>query len=292
MTHSCVWHDAFSCVIWFSSTCDMTHSYVWHDYFWCLTWLIPTCDMTHCYIWHASLLRVTWLIATCDMTLFYVWHDSFLHETWLNPTCDMTHAYTWHDFWCWYRQAQVKTRGNGGSKKKKSRRVDPNKSEAEVNLLNEMWPPGRVWMRCTTNGWMSHVTHEWVREKNLGVSTQTKVRQKSNSSMGCGLKVVYGWVMLCVYEWCVTRVNELGCVCMSRVTLVNAIMSHMNEACLTCGWVMSRIRMSHVTHIDKWCYTYEWVMLHTWISHVTHMIKLVHLCMSHVTHEWVMSHMN
>ena len=87
------------------------------------------------------------------------------------------------------------------------------------------------------------------------------------------------------------------------------VMSHMNESC--------RIWMSHVTYYthkrvtshDESCHTYEWVLpcsmslsthqgseykrMHVWMSHVTYewvmsrMNESCHVCMSHVTYEWV-----
>jgi len=35
-------------------------------------------------------------------------------------------------------------------------------------------------------------------------------------------------------------------------------------------WVMSRIRMSHVTHTNESCHTYEWVVSHLWRSHIAY----------------------
>ena len=43
MTHSYVWHDSFTCVIWLIHMCAMTHSYVCHDSFTCVPWLIHMC---------------------------------------------------------------------------------------------------------------------------------------------------------------------------------------------------------------------------------------------------------
>ena len=65
-------------------------------------------------------------------------------------------------------------------------------------------------------------------------------------------------------------------------------MSHVNDSCHTCEWVMSHvhafrptgvhfqsvmshIQMSHVTQINESCNTCDWVMSHIWMSHVTHM---------------------
>ena len=43
--------------------------------------------------------------------------------------------------------------------------------------------------------------------------------------------------------------------------------THMNESCHTCEWVMSHIWMSRVTHMNESCHTYEWLMSHMWMSH-------------------------
>jgi len=104
MTHSHVWHDAFTCATWpigmcvtwlthmcarhiclcdMNESCHMIRSHVWHDFFTCVTWII--------HLWQDTLTCVTWLIHTCDMTHSdmcdmthsYVWHDSSIHVTWL-----------------------------------------------------------------------------------------------------------------------------------------------------------------------------------------------------------------
>ena len=54
---------------------------------------------------------------------------------------------------------------------------------------------------------------------------------------------------------------------------------HMNESHRTNEWVVSHIRMSHVTHMNESCHTYEWVMSRIRMSHVTH-INVWH--MSHI----------
>jgi len=60
--------------------------------------------------------------------------------------------------------------------------------------------------------------------------------------------------------------------------------SHVNESCLTCEWVMSHMWMSHVSHVNESCLMCEWVMRHMWKSPV------VYALLSH-TRKWVMSRM-
>ena len=118
MTHLCVWHETFMCVIWNIHVCDMTYSYVWHDSFMSVTWLIHMCGTTHSCVWLDSFICEKLLIYMCDMTHSYVWHDLFIRVTLLihvcdmthqithrvpqkkhalNHTCDMTHSCVWHD---------------------------------------------------------------------------------------------------------------------------------------------------------------------------------------------------
>ena len=49
MTHSRVWYDCFTCLIWLVYMCDMTHSHVWRDSVACAAWIIHihVCGMTH-----------------------------------------------------------------------------------------------------------------------------------------------------------------------------------------------------------------------------------------------------
>ena len=62
-------------------------------------------------------------------------------------------------------------------------------------------------------------------------------------------------------------------------------LTHVDESCHTCAWVMSHMTMSHVTHVNESCHTCEWVMSQMWMSHVTHVNESFH------TWQWVMSHM-
>ena len=67
-------------------------------------------------------------------------------------------------------------------------------------------------------------------------------------------------------------------VWMSHVT-------HTNESCRTCKWVMSHIWMCHVSHMNESCHTW-WILIamHVWMSHGIRINESRH------THEWVMSH--
>jgi len=107
------------------------------------------------------------------------------------------------------------------------------------------------------------------------------------------------WVMF--HQWMsgFSHMNELcltyGWVCLTCEWVVShmwmSCVSHMNESCLTyqwvcptCGWVVSHIWMSHVSHMNALCLTYEWLASHIWMSDVSHMNE------SCLTYEWVMSH--
>jgi len=69
-------------------------------------------------------------------------------------------------------------------------------------------------------------------------------------------------------------------ICNCTVTVYRTV----SESCHTYEWVMSHIRMSHVTHTNESCHTYEWVMSHIRMSHVTYMNESCHI------YDWVMSH--
>jgi len=98
------------CVTWRIHICDMTHSYLWHDAFTCVMWLTHMCDMTHSYVWHASfqketvgrnVVQPTPMNESCHtyewVTPLYVWHVAFICVTWIAHMCDMTHSYVWLD---------------------------------------------------------------------------------------------------------------------------------------------------------------------------------------------------
>ena len=87
-------------------------------------------------------------------------------------------------------------------------------------------------------------------------------------------------------EWVLSHQHK----CNSYVTHMNEwVMSHKRtqlvatrymESCHTCEYVLTRIRISHVTSVTNSCHTHEWVVSHT------------HKCNSHVTrmNAWVMSY--
>jgi len=80
---------------------------------------------------------------------------------------------------------------------------------------------------------------------------------------------------------CMWRVGENDFTCMSHMWMSHV--THANESCHTCEWVMSRMR--HVSHVNESCHTCEWGMSHMWMRHVTHVNEARHTC------EWVLSHM-
>jgi len=77
-----------------------------------------------------------------------------------------------------------------------------------------------------------------------------------------------------MYKWFVSHVSKPSTVPNIRMSQI----THTNESCHTCQWVMSHMCMGHVTYLSGSCPTYEWVMSQIWTSLVSH-IKI-----SHVTH--------
>jgi len=109
MTHSHVWHDSFTCVIWLNI---------------CVAWLFHLCDMTR-YVCNIT----QYMGHMCDMTwcttLSHVWHESVcvwythlcvqhdsIYGTWLIHMCNMTRCSTlshaWHESICvWHESIRV-----------------------------------------------------------------------------------------------------------------------------------------------------------------------------------------
>jgi len=119
-----------------------------------------------------------------------------------------------------------------------------------MHMLNE---PCHTYERAMSRVWMSHVT-------------------RMNESCG-----TYEWVMS--HTW-VTSVAHMNESCHTH----ESHLSHERRWCATrvlivCAqWVMSFIKMSHVTRITESCYTYEWVMSHVWLSHI---IRMNESCLSY-----------
>ena len=74
-----------------------------------------------------------------------------------------------------------------------------------------------------------------------------------------------------------------------------------NVSCHVCEWVMSRMRMSHVTYANESCHMYGWVIQYMCYTHHADCDSfevMSRICMSHVTYtnesnhiyEWVVSH--
>jgi len=138
--------------------------------------------------------------------------------------------------------------------------------------------------------WMCHVTYGGVI---------------SHVNLSCHI-----WAGNITCEWVTSHMNESRHTWMSHVTY-DTDMARMNESCHTYEWVVSHVRMSHVTSLHIWAgdFTCEWVTSHmkqicrVWMSHVTRMNESCHtyICnvwIGHViymneschTNEWVMSH--
>jgi len=60
--------------------------------------------------------------------------------------------------------------------------------------------------------------------------------------------------------------------------------SHVNESCLICKWVMSNMWMSPVTYLIESCHIFNWVMSHMWMSDVSYVNESCLIC------AWVMTH--
>jgi len=56
--------------------------------------------------------------------------------------------------------------------------------------------------------------------------------------------------------------------------------AHSNESCRTCEWAMSHVATSHTAHVNESYHTRQWAMSHTWM----HSWVMSHMLMSHVTH--------
>jgi len=91
----------------------------------------------------------------------------------------------------------------------------------------------------------------------------------------------YNWVMAQIWMSLVTHLNESCHTC--EWVVPHIWMSHVIGSCHTYEWVMSHIWRRHVTHMKVSRHAYEWVMSHIWMSHVIRMNESCH------TYEWVMS---
>jgi len=124
MTHSCVCHDSFLCVIWHScerkGNFERTHLHVWHDSFICVTWLIYVCDMTYLYVWHDSFICVTWLSGEREGNFERLWQKSKSFAgrmlQWLRYSCVVFMWITHKSIWINKSSANPKSTSNQSSK--------------------------------------------------------------------------------------------------------------------------------------------------------------------------------
>ena len=60
--------------------------------------------------------------------------------------------------------------------------------------------------------------------------------------------------------------------------------THVDESCHTCGWIMPHMWMNHATRTNEEWPMYEWVVSHIWMRHCTRTIESCPcIWMSHVT---------
>ena len=112
MTHSHMYSDSFTCVLWLIHRCAVTHSYVWHVDGECSSRghdSLVCCAMTHSHVCRDSFISVTcWCRELeswqhiCDVTWQHIpyipptcRHDSFTCVPWLIHTCAVTHSHVW-----------------------------------------------------------------------------------------------------------------------------------------------------------------------------------------------------
>jgi len=131
--------------------------------------------------------------------------------------------------------------------------------------------PGNTKNRESTRSWTARV--RWVGNIRL---FRVKFSQKEKCSSGILSRlmahphiyimsrilvshVTYGWV-----KWDID-------ICLACIEPSPQLMAHphtcqvayMNEACLTCEWVMSHVWMSHVTRTNESCHTYVFPPIQT-----------------------------
>jgi len=161
-----------------------------------------------------------------------------------------------------------------------------------------------MWMTQVIPSWRTWLIHMWliscVRHDVFICGTWhiTRSRVGHHVSM-CAAWIIHICDMTHSYVWhdsFICRWDERGDVSHTWM-----------KSCPMCEWVMSHMRMSHVSYGNESCLMWmkscaicEWVMSHVWISRVSHVNEVMsHVSRSHVPYanesclicEWVMSHM-
>jgi len=138
----------------------------------------------------------------------------------------------------------------------------------------------QVWMSRVTRMYESYYRNDWVNSNVwqwliltcVIIFSCNIITKKKKMYERCHKKSVI------LQKW----LSQFTCVSEPHVGKWHG--TGVNESCLTYVWVMTHIRLSHVTHaIELWkwhgtgvnvsCLTYVWVMTHIRLSHVTYAIE-------------------
>jgi len=272
MTNSYLWHDPSIRVTWVIHMCGMTDS--------CVTWLIHVCDMTHSYVWHDSFMCVICLtympwrfrvqhlvLYICDMTHLYVWHESFIRVTRPFHIWDMTHSFvcvTWLTDMTWRFQVPPLVLQTCISMRAVPIRI-PNRKQKQswlCGMFCRMFFIPNHFNRNRNRNRVVPVILEFVTicdicDQNVTKSGLLKKLKKPERVTEVPNSKLWHFVTVTNVTHGVWPVHNLFLflfgirigAALCHVTRMSHV-THMDESCHTCEWVMPHVRMSHVTNIN------------------------------------------
>ena len=256
-----------------------------HDSCICVPWLIHVYNITHSYVWHDSFMCTTWLIHTC------VQHDSFIffivHFPQKSPT--ISGSFVFFLVWMYHVSLYVESGWWKNLRiflKQRRRRIGC------LIFIGHFPQQSPVISGSFVFLWSEYVKSLYMSSRD-GAKTCGFFFKKRRRRIGCLIFIGHfpqqSPVLSASFVVFFASLNILF-VCYKCI-MSHRWMSHGFFRCLSqwgkgwpYGWVVSHIRMSHVTHINESCCTHEWVTSHIWMSHVTHIDESRH------TYEWLMSH--